>query len=175
VNAESTGNSFTQRALWVYRAGYQNYHKEDIRVTHVLLHATGASSLQHWLVSNDPFQGQQLPAFVLQVRITGWCQTTLFRANSCQRVSVLRQQKTVVLVRECREHIDNPHTILPKLCMQFSPILSHVCYMIYPLHPPWLDHSNYIWQVVEVTELFAVQFSPSSSKEAISKTNKEGS
>jgi hypothetical protein len=33
--------------------------------------------------------------------------------------------------------------------------------MLYPLHPPWLDHSNYIWRKVRVMTLPSMQFSPS--------------
>jgi hypothetical protein len=37
----------------------------------------------------------------------------------------------------------------PKSCMHsFS--LSHTCYVPWPSHPPWLDHSNYIWRTIQV-------------------------
>jgi hypothetical protein len=41
----------------------------------------------------------------------------------------------------------------------FSP---HACYMPCPSHPNWLDHSNYIWQRVQVMKLLITQFSPTS-------------
>jgi hypothetical protein len=34
----------------------------------------------------------------------------------------------------------------------------HACYMPCPSHPPWLDHSNYIWRRVQVTELLILSF-----------------
>jgi hypothetical protein len=36
----------------------------------------------------------------------------------------------------------------------------HSCYMPYPSHPPWLEHSNYIWQRVQVMKLLIMYFSP---------------
>jgi hypothetical protein len=41
-------------------------------------------------------------------------------------------------------------------------ILFHACYMPCPSHPPWLDHSNYIWWRVHDMKLLIVQFSPTS-------------
>jgi hypothetical protein len=38
--------------------------------------------------------------------------------------------------------------------------LPHSCYMPWPSHPPWLDHSNYIWRRVQVKKLLIMQFSP---------------
>jgi hypothetical protein len=35
----------------------------------------------------------------------------------------------------------------------------HLCYMPYPSHPPWLNHSNYVWWGVQVMKLLIVQFS----------------
>jgi hypothetical protein len=26
------------------------------------------------------------------------------------------------------------------------PLLPHACYLPCPSHPPWLDHSNYVWE-----------------------------
>jgi hypothetical protein len=40
------------------------------------------------------------------------------------------------------------------------PLLSHSCYMPCPSHPPWLDHSNYVWWGVQVTKLLIMQFAP---------------
>jgi hypothetical protein len=37
-------------------------------------------------------------------------------------------------------------------------LLSHACYNPCPFHPPWLDHSNYIWRYVQVMKLLIVQF-----------------
>jgi hypothetical protein len=39
-------------------------------------------------------------------------------------------------------------------------LLSHSCYMSSPSHPPWLDHSNYIWRRVQVMKLLIMMFSP---------------
>jgi hypothetical protein len=36
----------------------------------------------------------------------------------------------------------------------------HACYIPYPFHSPWLDHSNYIWRRVQVVKLLSMQFSP---------------
>jgi hypothetical protein len=36
----------------------------------------------------------------------------------------------------------------------------HSCYMPYPSHPPWYDHSNYVWLRVQVMKLLIMQFSP---------------
>jgi hypothetical protein len=33
-------------------------------------------------------------------------------------------------------------------------LLPHAWYMPCPSHPSWLDHSNYIWQRVQVMKLF---------------------
>jgi hypothetical protein len=53
-----------------------------------------------------------------------------------------------------------PSDFPPKSYMHsFSP---NVCYMPCPCHPPWFDHSDYTWQRVQVMELLAMQFSPSS-------------
>jgi hypothetical protein len=38
------------------------------------------------------------------------------------------------------------------------PCLPHSCYKPCPPHPPWLDHSNYIWRRVQVMKLLIVQF-----------------
>jgi hypothetical protein len=40
------------------------------------------------------------------------------------------------------------------------PLLTHSCYIPCPSHPPWLDHSNYVWRGVQVMKLFIMQFSP---------------
>jgi hypothetical protein len=40
--------------------------------------------------------------------------------------------------------------------------LPHACYMIYPSHPLWLDHSNYTWRTIQVMKLLIMQFSPTS-------------
>jgi hypothetical protein len=37
------------------------------------------------------------------------------------------------------------------------------CYIPCPSHPPWLDHSNYVWRGVQVTKLLIVQFFPVTS------------
>jgi hypothetical protein len=42
------------------------------------------------------------------------------------------------------------------------PSLPHSCYVPCPSHPPWLDHSNYIWRRVQVMKLLITQFSPTS-------------
>jgi hypothetical protein len=62
VNAKPTGNSI--RELPASQAGSQNVHKEGVRVSNVLPHTTGDSSLHHRLVSSGPFQGQQQLACV---------------------------------------------------------------------------------------------------------------
>jgi hypothetical protein len=41
-------------------------------------------------------------------------------------------------------------------------LFSHLCYMPCPSHSPSLDHSNYIWQRVQVMKLLIMQFSPPS-------------
>jgi hypothetical protein len=38
--------------------------------------------------------------------------------------------------------------------------VSHACYMFHPSHPPWLDHSDNIWQSVQVMKLLIMQSSP---------------
>jgi hypothetical protein len=40
------------------------------------------------------------------------------------------------------------------------PPLPHSCYMPCPSHPPWLDHSNYVWRGVQVMTLIIMQFPP---------------
>jgi hypothetical protein len=40
------------------------------------------------------------------------------------------------------------------------PLLPHVCYIPVLSHPPWLDHSNYIWWRVQIMKFIIVQFSP---------------
>jgi hypothetical protein len=40
----------------------------------------------------------------------------------------------------------------------FPPL--HSCYMPCPSHPPRLDHSNYIWQIVQIIKLLITQFIP---------------
>jgi hypothetical protein len=40
------------------------------------------------------------------------------------------------------------------------PLLPHSCYMPCPSHPPWLDHSDYIWWRVQLMKLLIMQFSP---------------
>jgi hypothetical protein len=53
-----------------------------------------------------------------------------------------------------------PSGFLKEACMHsYSP---HVCWMPCPAHPPWLDHSNYIWRRVQVMKLLAVQIFPTS-------------
>jgi hypothetical protein len=42
------------------------------------------------------------------------------------------------------------------------PLLPHSCYMPRPSHPPWLVHSNYIWQRVQITKLLTLHFPPTS-------------
>jgi hypothetical protein len=37
-----------------------------------------------------------------------------------------------------------------------SPFVLYAC----PSHPPWLDHSNYVWRGVQVMKLLNMQFSP---------------
>jgi hypothetical protein len=36
---------------------------------------------------------------------------------------------------------------------------SHACYMHCQLHPPWFDHSNNIWWVVQIMKLLTTEFS----------------
>jgi hypothetical protein len=36
----------------------------------------------------------------------------------------------------------------------------HSYYMPCPSHPPWLDHSNYVWRGVQVMKLLIMKFSP---------------
>jgi hypothetical protein len=38
----------------------------------------------------------------------------------------------------------------------------HECYIPCPSHPPWLDHSNYIWRRVIVMKLLIMLLSPTS-------------
>jgi hypothetical protein len=40
--------------------------------------------------------------------------------------------------------------------------IPHSCYMTYPSHPPWLDHSNYTWRRLQVMKLLIMQFSRTS-------------
>jgi hypothetical protein len=40
--------------------------------------------------------------------------------------------------------------------------LSHPCYMSYPSHSPWCDHSSNIWWCVQVTKLLIMWSSPAS-------------
>jgi hypothetical protein len=42
----------------------------------------------------------------------------------------------------------------PPICIPLSP---HSCYMPYPSHPPWFDHSNYTWRRVQVMKLLIMQ------------------
>jgi acyl-coenzyme A synthetase/AMP-(fatty) acid ligase len=42
----------------------------------------------------------------------------------------------------------------------FIPLLSHSFCMPYPSHPPWLDDTKYIWQIVQIMKLHIMQFSP---------------
>jgi len=42
-------------------------------------------------------------------------------------------------------------------------LLSHVCYMPCPSHPPWFDHPNNTWRSAQVTKLLTMQSSPASS------------
>jgi hypothetical protein len=59
---------------------------------------------------------------------------------------------------------------LPSGCLLLTPpriIYMHFssprsCYMPCPSHPPWLDHSNYIWRRVQVMKFLIMQFSPTS-------------
>jgi hypothetical protein len=32
-------------------------------------------------------------------------------------------------------------------------LLSHLCYMLHPSNPSWLDYSNYTWRRVQVLKL----------------------
>jgi hypothetical protein len=41
------------------------------------------------------------------------------------------------------------------------PLLSHLCYMTCPCHPPQLHHCNYSWRIVQAMKLI-MQFSPTS-------------
>jgi hypothetical protein len=54
-------------------------------------------------------------------------------------------------------HLGLPSGLFPSgLCHQYPisiPILLHLCYMTYPPHPPWLDHSNYTCRRVQVMKL----------------------
>jgi hypothetical protein len=40
------------------------------------------------------------------------------------------------------------------------PLLSYSWYMPCPSHPPWLDHSNYIWRGLQIMKRLIMQFSP---------------
>jgi hypothetical protein len=40
------------------------------------------------------------------------------------------------------------------------PRFSHTCCMPFPSHPPWIDHSNYVWRRGQVMKLLIMQFSP---------------
>jgi hypothetical protein len=42
-------------------------------------------------------------------------------------------------------------------------LLSRLCYITCPSHPPWLDHSNYTWRRVQVMKVLIMQFSTISS------------
>jgi hypothetical protein len=42
------------------------------------------------------------------------------------------------------------------------PLITYECYMPCPCHPPWLDHSNYIWHRVIFAMLLIVQLPPKS-------------
>jgi hypothetical protein len=44
----------------------------------------------------------------------------------------------------------------PISCMHSSS--PHSCYMPCPSHPPWVDHSNYTWQGIQVTKFLTMQF-----------------
>jgi hypothetical protein len=54
-------------------------------------------------------------------------------------------------------HLDLPSVLFPSgfptntLYAFTSP---HSCYMPCPSHPPWLDHSNYVWRGVQVLKTF---------------------
>jgi hypothetical protein len=38
------------------------------------------------------------------------------------------------------------------------PLCPHSCYIPCPSHTPWLDHSNYVWQGLQVMKLLIMQF-----------------
>jgi hypothetical protein len=38
-----------------------------------------------------------------------------------------------------------------------NPLRPNSCYMPFPSHHPWLDHSNYVWQGVQVMKLLSLQ------------------
>jgi hypothetical protein len=38
------------------------------------------------------------------------------------------------------------------------PLLTNSCYMHRPSHPPWLDHSNYVWRGLHIMKLLIMQF-----------------
>jgi hypothetical protein len=65
--------------------------------------------------------------WALQVCITGWSQAALFRANSCRRVSLKRQQRTVVLVRECREHSTTHKAFSEVSCLKLGKYIPQSC------------------------------------------------
>jgi len=48
----------------------------------------------------------------------------------------------------------------PKILYAF--LISIVCYMPHPSHPPWFDHPNNIWWSVQVMKLLIIQSSPAS-------------
>jgi hypothetical protein len=38
----------------------------------------------------------------------------------------------------------------PPMSYIYIPRLPHSCYMPCPSHPPWLDHSNYVWRGISI-------------------------
>jgi hypothetical protein len=80
-----------------------------------------------------------------------------------------KQQKQVVtkLHANCSAYSSTPEIEAWSLAFWLShqypiriPRLPHSYFMPCPSHPPWLDHSNYVWRGVQVMKLLIMQFSP---------------
>jgi hypothetical protein len=60
-------------------------------------------------------------------------------------------------------HLGLPNGVLPSRFPTISYMQassSHLCYMTCLSQPPWLDHSNYTWRIVQLMKLLIMEFFP---------------
>jgi hypothetical protein len=83
------------------------------------------------------------------------------KSNQYHTILYLSLSLTSILILSTHLLLGLPSSLFLLAFHQYPiciPLLRYSCYLPYPSHPPWLDHSNYTWRRVQVMNLLIMQF-----------------